>query len=409
MFNVSEKEPKLRRVLNLPLTVMYGVGTILGAGVYALIGKIAGIAGIHSVWAFLVASIIATFSALSYAELSSRFPQSAGEAYYIQQGFRRKHFSLIIGILIVMSGIVSAATLIHGFVGYFQEFFNFSDTTIIISLITFICIITCWGIKQSVVLASAITLLEIFGLLLILWTGKSQFLKIPQNLEVIIPSTDPVVLTGIFTGGLVAFFSFICFEDIVYIGEEVKNPRKTLPRAIIYSLIIATILYMGIALVSVLSISTEELSTSKAPLATVLARNSNIPVGIINLIALFAIINGAFIQIIMASRLLYGMANQNWIPKIFSIIHAGTRTPIYNTIFVCIITLIFSLWFPILTLAKITGFILITVFIFVNASLCMIKLRSSESPDSAWIMPVWIPVLAVVLSFAFLLFQISLI
>ena len=158
---------ELVRRLSLPMLVFYGIGTILGAGIYVLVGKVAGEAGFYTPFSFLLASLLAAFSAFSYAELASRYPRSAGEAIYIEESFGIKELSIAVGLMIVLIGIISIAAMAHGFAGYFNVFFEVSEPVIVISLIVFIGLVCGWGIGQSVLLASAMTIVEIIGLLII--------------------------------------------------------------------------------------------------------------------------------------------------------------------------------------------------------------------------------------------------
>ena len=158
----------LQRRVSLPLLVFYGVGTILGAGIYVLVGKVAGAAGMYAPFAFLVATVLAAFSALSYAELAARFPKSAGEALYVAEGLRSRFLARLMGLMIAAVGIVSSATMIQGFVGYLHVFIAVPDVVIVVALVAAMAALTIWGIGQSVWVASAMTLVEIAGLLVIL-------------------------------------------------------------------------------------------------------------------------------------------------------------------------------------------------------------------------------------------------
>jgi len=395
---------QLKRSLSLSITTLYGLGTILGAGIYVLVGKIAGISGIYAPFAFVTAAILATFSGLSYAELTSRYPKSAGEAIYIQQGLNIKMISVSAGLLIVISGIVSTATMTLGFVGYLQEFVQISDWVVITLCVVCLGGLAIWGIQESAIAVTVITVIETVGLLIILWSGRDLLTQIPERLPEFIPPFDAAIWTGILAGSFVAFYAFIGFEDMVNLAEEVKNPTRNLPRAIIIALVVATILYMSVSFVAVLSATPEQLAQSDAPLALVYKNNTGSSAIFISLISLFAISNGALMQIIMGSRILYGMSRQNWLPSIFGSVHAKTKTPIFSTALVTIIILILALWLPLLTLAKATSFVIIVVFILVNLSLCRIKLKD-PNPQGIFKVPYVIPLLGTITSTAFLLFQ----
>ena len=395
---------KLKRSLSLPLLTFYGVGTILGAGIYVLTGKVSGVAGMYTPLAFLLASIVAAFSALSYAELSARFPKSAGEAIYVKEGLGLPRLALIVGLLIVLMGAVSTATLLHGFVGYLQVFFSVSGSIVMILTVLTLCGIAAWGINQSMWLAAGMTVVEIFGLLLILWVGSEHLLTIPMHLDTLfLPAFDAVVWSGAILGAFIAFYAFIGFEDIVNVAEEVKQPERNLPRAIIYSLIIATVLYLLISSVSVLSMPVEQLSQSDAPMALLYSEATGRSPIVITFISLVSVINGALIQMIMASRILYGLARQGWIHHSFGRVHLRTQTPWQSTGTVAILILIFALLLPLLSLAKMTSYITLTVFALVNLSLWRVKIKQGKTKGMQ--VPIWIPVFGFISCFALLIFQ----
>ena len=404
--NMQPSKPaQLKRSISLPLVTFYGIGTILGAGIYVLTGKVAGVAGIHTPLAFLIASIVAAFSALSYAELSARFPKSAGEAIYVQEGLGLPRLALIVGLLIVLMGSVSTATLLHGFVGYLEVFFTINETIAIVLLVVVLCAIVVWGINESIWLAAAMTVVEIFGLLLILWVSSDQLVQVPMQLDkLLVPPMNGGVWIGALLGAFIAFYAFIGFEDIVNVAEEVKEPERNLPRAIIWALIITTTLYLLVSSVSVLSIPIEQLANSDAPMALLYTQaTGNSPI-VITVISLVSVINGALIQMIMASRILYGLARQGWIHHSFGRIHLKTQTPWQATATVAVLILIFSLLLPLLTLAKITSYITLTVFALVNLSLWRVKRQRGKAVGLH--VPMWVPIFGFVSCIALLLFQV---
>ncbi|MDH5614046.1 MAG: amino acid permease, partial [Gammaproteobacteria bacterium] len=237
------EQAHLKRSLSLTLVTFYGIGTILGAGIYVLIGEVAATSGVFAPFSFLVASFLAMFTAFSYAELSSRFPQSAGEAIYIQEGLQRRTLSILTGLAVVVVGMISSATISKGFVGYLNIFMQMPDWIVITMLVFTLGIIAIWGISESVIIATILTLLEIGGLLLVLWVALPSFSTLPDRLPELVPSFEYSVWQGILLGGFLAFYAFIGFEDMVNVAEEVKQPSKTLPIAIVIALVITAILY----------------------------------------------------------------------------------------------------------------------------------------------------------------------
>lgn len=398
---------RLHRTISLPYITLYGLGTILGAGIYVLIGKVAGLAGMYAPWAFLLASVVAGSSAFSYAELSSRFPKSAGESAYILEAFNNKALSIIIGLLVVFTGIVSAATLLRGFVGYFQVFIPLSDKAIIIALLGGLTLLAAWGIKESVAFAAVITILELVGLVIVIAFLHDHFWTLPERIDELIPTKENMggVGLGIVLGGYLAFYAFIGFEDMVNMAEEVHNPHRNLPLSIFLALLIATILYFVIAILAVLAMPPNVLAQAKAPFAALLAEKSVHAKTLISIISLTAIVNGVMVQLIMASRVLYGMSAQQMLHGCFSSIHPRTKTPLLATFCIAVLILAFSLLLPIVALAKITSFIVLIIFTMVNLALIWLKPSLpplAECPN----FPRWLPLLSVVLCLCLMVMQV---
>ena len=404
-----EDSVTLKRCINYPLLTFYGLGTIVGAGIYVLLGKVAGYAGYSVPFAFLIASIVAGFTAFTYSELSSRFPKSAGEALYIARAFDRKWLSAITGYSIVAIGIISSATIVNGFVGYLEVFVTLPSWLVIIALVLILGIVAGWGISQSVMLATFITLLELGGLLFVLVAAGDVLVDLPDKFSLMLPTATAFSFQGLFLGAFLAFYAFIGFEDMVNIAEEVEDAPRTLPKAILTAIIVSSLLYVSIALVAVLAIPPETLGKSDAPMADIIAQRTNLSPLIISAISLVAIINGALIQIIMATRVLYGMSNQGIGHRLFQRINPKTRTPLWSTLFVSIAVLVMALWFPIVTLASITSFI--TLIIFTMMHLALIRIKTSkvrqleESEKGAVNFPVWIPMTGTVFSILLLFMQ----
>ncbi|MFV9616822.1 MAG: APC family permease [Gammaproteobacteria bacterium] len=405
--HINKPRVELRRTIGLPLLLFFGLGNILGAGIYVLIGKIAGEAGMYTPVAFLVASLVAGFSAFSYSELSARYPLSAGEAIYIEEGFHLTALSRLTGLLIAFAGMVSAATLSRGFYGYFFTFFQAPELLIIAGVILLLGLLTIWGISQSVAVAALLTVVETFGLLLVIWAGRDTLSQLPAQIDLLLPPLQTVAWSGILLGAFLAFFAFIGFEDMVNIAEEVKNPQRTLPAGILLALLIATVIYILVTLVAVLALDQNALSESKAPLADILSVTSNINPKIISIISMIAIVNGALIQIIMASRIFYGMAKKGWMWKGLAKVNAKTQTPVVATSLVIMIILALALWFPLESLAKATSYLILVVFTLVNAALVSIK-RTQPPVEGVLNISIGIPIAGFISSISLLLFQLLL-
>jgi len=400
----STNKTLLRREVGLLLLCLYGLGNILGAGIYVLVGKVAGHAGYYTLLSFMMAGLVAGFTAFTYAELSSRFPVAAGVAVYLHEGFGKAWLSITAGIAIALAGMLSAATIVKGFAGYTQVFFNASDVTIIGIILVILVLITIWGIKESVTTAAFLTLLEIIGLLIIVSLGFENIDKISEKITTLPSITELEIWPGIITGAFLAFYAFLGFEDMVNISEETKNSEINMPRAIIIALFISTILYALVALAALIIMPPEQLASSKAPLADVYQiATSQSPV-LITIISASAVINGALIQIIMATRIFYGMSQRDWLPKILSYIHPRTQTPIISTIIVGLIIFILASWFPLVTLATYTSFLILIIFILVN--LALLRVKKQPAPKKSRSYPIWVPICGVIGSSLLLLGQI---
>jgi APA family basic amino acid/polyamine antiporter len=385
------QQPALRRSLSLSLTTFYGLGNILGAGIYVLIGQVVAHAGGFAPLSFLLASLLACLTAFSYSELAARFPLSAGEAVYVQEGLGIQALSALVGLLIIFAGVVSAATIMRGFTGYLQVFLPVPAAPAIVVLVLVLGGIAAWGIAESVRLAALITVIEIGGLLLILYVAAPAMLAVEPAWPDFKPILSGNTWNGIFLGSFLAFYAFIGFEDIVNVAEEVRQPERNLPRAILLALLVASLLYFLVALAAVISAPGEQLAASDAPLAWLYQHLTDREPVVITLISMLAVINGALIQIIMASRVCYGMAARRWLPALFGRVNPITRTPVISTLAVTLLVLLMALWLPIETLAKSTSYLLLLVFTLVNLSLWRLK-YTSKTPAGIIHVPLWVPV-----------------
>lgn len=380
--------PSLKRGLNLPLLVLYGLGTTIGAGIYALVGKVAGNAGLHAPFAFLLSAALVAFSAFSFAELSSRLPRSAGEAVYVHEGLGRRWLALAVGLLVVLAGIVSCATLARGFVGYFQELLAIPGWLGILAVVVLLGAVAAWGITESALLAALVTLLEAGGLVFVAWSGRGALAELPAMWPQIVPSLEGGVWLGMLSAVVVAFYAFIGFEDMVNVAEEVQDVQRSLPTAILLTLAITTALYFLVGLVAVLAVPVAELAESTAPLALIVQRSGGSG-NWISLVAVVAVLNGALIQTIMGARVLYGLSAQGWLPPVFAEVHPRRRTPVKATATVCALVLAFALLLPLETLARGTSLVTLTIFAVVNLALWHLKARDPH-PPGAVVYPRWI-------------------
>jgi APA family basic amino acid/polyamine antiporter len=353
---------------------MYGVGLILGAGIYVLIGEAAGFAG-DAVWiAMILGSIVALFAGFSYAELSSVFPKAAAEYVFIKNAFKNNFFAFLIGWLTAITSIITAATVALGFGGYFAEFVDIPIIISAMGLLVILSIVNFIGIRESAWTNTIFTIIEASGLILIIVIGFTFSSPEPVNY-----TESPSGFTGIVLAFVLIFFAFIGFEDMANVAEEVKKPKKTLPRAIILSVIIAGILYILVSLAVVRVVNWEELSNSAAPIALVAQRGLGSEAHILlSAIALFAITNTVLITLVAGSRIFYGMAREKVFPSILEKIHFKTKTPWIAVIVIMITSIAFTFVGDIVIVANITVFAIVITFAAIN--LAVIVLRYTE-PD----------------------------
>ncbi len=362
---------KLNRSLGLPLLTLYGLGNILGAGIYVLVGKVAGFSGTGTVLSFILAMVVAGVTAFSYMELSGRYPVSASVSVYLHKAFGRKNLSVLIGLAMVAGGIASAAALSQGFAGYLSTFFAVPKTLASLGLIAFIGLLAFKGINESAKAAAFFTLIEILGLVLVVWFGRDAFTSLSSEK---ILSVDPNYgISGLIAGAFLAFYAFIGFEDMANVAEEAKNPKKNMPLAILISLVASTILYLLVVVVATTVVSPQELASSSAPLSLVVERSISDAGFAISIIGLVAAFNGVIVQVIMGSRILYGLSMQGWITSVFSKVHGRFQTPTTATLTVVILMMVGTLLLPLVSLAQITSLLILSIFAAVNASLIVIK------------------------------------
>ena len=388
---------ELKRVITLPLLVLYGLGVSIGAGIYVLIGEAAAQAGYSTPLSFVLAAIVMAFVASSFAELSGRLPKSAGEAVYVKAGLRSELLAVLTGGIVLLSATVSAAAITIGGVGYLMELIPVSRSLMIILVVVVMGGIAAWGIKQSVIFAAVFTVLEVLGLLAIIVAGFWSNPDILTRLPEIVPEWgDTTAMAAIFTTSLIAFFAFIGFDDIVNLVEETKNPARIMPRAIFLTLGITTVLYFLVSTIAVLTVPLDDLASSTAPIGLLFERLTHSSPLTVTLIAIIATLNGIVLQIVMGARVLYGMSESGSLPKVFSRVHPKTGTPLLSTFLLTVVILALALLFPISALASFTSQLLLVVFTLTSLSLIMLKLRKTPAPEGIYTVGIWQPILGTI-------------
>lgn len=394
---------QLKRVLGPWALIAYGVGDILGAGIYALVGKVAGLVGTACWLSFLIAFIVACLTGLSYCELGSRIPRSAGESAFVFEAFGKPLLSFLIGFLVLLSGIVSMATVSHGFAGYLGTMVpGLASYVIIFVFLVTLGLINFLGIRLSSWANLLCTAIEVIGISIVIIAGLKFFGR--ADYVQITPPPAMSVHVALLQGGVLAFYAFIGFEDMVNVAEETHTPERTLPRAIVISLGVTSVIYILTSIAAVSAVPVSELSSSSAPLVLVVEKGfPRFPPLLFTLIALFAVSNTALINFIMGSRILYGMAHAGLVPNAFGRVHPKTRTPHIAIGFVLVIALALALSGGIVFLAQSTSLLLLAVFLVMNLSLISLKIRR-DVPRPPFQIPIVIPVLGALACFGLIFF-----
>lgn len=362
------KMPALKRDLGLFHATAAGVGIILGAGIYVLLGAATGIAG-NSVWmSFFFAALVSVLTGFSYAELSSVYPTDAAEYDYTEKAFGSRGLAFFVAYQVILSAMISAATVAMGFAGYFSTLFHVDHMLIVTILVIIVfSIINFRSIKGSALTNVVCATLEVIGLFVII------FLAIPK-IGTVSYMEMPHGFGGVLKASALVFFAFLGFESIVKLSEEVKNPTKTIPRALLLSLLITTLLYILVAVAAVSILDWEALGSSKAPLAdvaaTVLGNNAFI---VISIIALFSTANTVLISLIAGSRELYGIGSRYRLLKPFSKVHPRTRTPHYAIFAIMLAAIVFSFIEDIEFIAELTNFTLFVTFAIINLAVIVLR------------------------------------
>ncbi|MGZ5244032.1 MAG: APC family permease [Bacteroidia bacterium] len=365
-----EKPTKLKRTLGLAECVFFGVGSILGAGIYAVIGKVAGFGG-NMVWlSFAIASVTALMSAFSYAELSSMFPRAGGEYEYAKQALNKK-IAVFLGLTISANGIVSGATVSIAFAGYFSQLLDVNLFLISLGIIALVWLVNVTGIRQSSTINIIFTLIEFSGLALVIYfaypyVGKTNLLEMP-----------PGGFNHILLAAALSYFAYIGFEEIVKLSEETKKPEKNIPRALFIASAIVMLVYMAIAVCAVSALPWQEMGKSKSPLADIVAQGmGNKGLIIIAVIALFSTTNTILSNMLGSSRVLLEMGEENkWLKKL-AYVSPKRKTPVTSLILAAVLMVAFAAIGKLEVVALIANLFIFVTFLLVN--LCAIVLRIKE-------------------------------
>jgi len=389
----SRPQPGLIRALSLTHATLYGLGVTIGAGIYVLVGVAAGRSGMHAPLAFIGAALVMALSAASFAELGTRMPVSASEAAYVQAAFHRRRLSLAVGLLVVATAMISAATISVGSAGYIGVFLDVPDKAIIAGVVVSMGALACLATVQSVTFAAVMTVIEVGGLLLIVAAGFFAGPEAVNRLPEMVPAVgDLAVWAGLSGTMLIAVFAYTGFEHLVNVAEELKEPSKTLPRALFITVGVSTTIYAAVMWIAVVTVPPAELARSQAPLAMVFERLTGMPPLLMSLIAIVATLNGIIVHMIMIARVLYGLATQGNLPGGLVRLHPATGTPVRATLIGIGAILALALLAPIAGLADFTARFTLVIFAIVNLALIAIKRRGGPPPPGVFVCPGWVPV-----------------
>jgi len=363
---------KLKRTLNLFEVVCSGVGIIMGAGIYALIGVASAYSG-NSLWfAFVLAAIIAALTGLSYAELSSVFKSDSSEYEYTKNAFNRS-IAVVIGVFVIITGIFTIATVSIGFSNYLNALIGAPIFISSVALILVLSLVNFRGIKLSAEIMIVATFLEVIGLLIVILFG----IKYWGNVDLL--SFD-FGIQGILQATALIFFAYMGFESLVKLEEETKNPQKTIPKALIISIIISSILYILTSISAISIMGYEKLSASKAPLADAVSTSlGKYAFIVLAVIALFATLSTVLGSMVATSRMTYSLAKERALPQSLSRVSEKNQTPWLAIIVISLFALVFLFFEKIEVIANMTNISTFITFAFVNASALVLRYRIS--PD----------------------------
>lgn len=405
-------QPTLRRTIGRTVLLLFVVGDILGAGIYALTGTVAAQVG-GAIWLpFLLAFALATLTATAYAELVARYPKAAGAALYANRAFRRPFLTFLVAFAVMMSGITSASAAARAFGGdYLAELLPFGVPTLVAAwvFLGLITVVNVLGVSESVRVNVVLTLVEASGLLVIIGIGVWALAHGDGD-----PSraldlhTDGPAWVGVLGGTALAFYALLGFEDSVNLAEEARHPRRDFPRALFGGLAVAGAIYLAVAFTASMLVETDVLVGSTGPLLEVVrVAGLAFPPWLFALIALLAVMNTALINMMMASRLVYGMSREGIVPAALGRVHSRRRTPVVAIAFTVVLALTLTATGDLGGLADTTVLLLLLVFAVVNVAVLVLRRRPADDDETGTVdgdrersfrAPTWAPVVGAVVS-----------
>ncbi|TDD39132.1 APC family permease [Nonomuraea terrae] len=392
----------LKRAIGPKLLILFIVGDILGTGVYALTGSVAGQVG-GALWLpFLIGFVIAGLTAMSYVELVTKYPKAAGAALYTQRAFKKPFFTFMVAFTVMCSGLTSASAAARAIGGdYLEAFVSVPGLVVGIIFIVAVAALNYRGVSESVKTNIVFTLIELTGLLVIIaigvyavFTGAGE----PSRLVEVDVDGAGGLMYALLGSTALAFFAFVGFEDSVNMAEETQDPSRNFPRAIFLGVAITSTVYILVAITSSLLVPTHVLEGSSGPLLEVVkAGGLNFPPQLFAAIAMFAVANSALINMMMASRLVYGLANERVVPSGLGWVDPRRRTPVVGILFTTALAIALISTGEIRGLGDTTAFLLLCVFTVVNVA--VLVLRKDEVDHAHYRTPTVFPVVGAVLAF----------
>jgi basic amino acid/polyamine antiporter, APA family len=385
------------------MLLLFVIGDILGGGIYALVGEVGAETG-GAIWAgFGLALLMALFTAGSYAELVSKYPRAGGAGLYVHRAFGRPFVSFMVAFAVVASGVTSASALARAFGGdYLSVFVDVKVVVAALALIVVITAINLRGISESVKVNVAFTLVEVAGLLLIVVLAIAAVVEgdaDPGRPLEFKEGASPLAAT--LAGAALAFYALIGFEDSVNVAEETRDPHRVYPRILFGALAIVGLIYLLVTVFASMVVPTADLAASSGPLLEVVERSPiEISPKLFSAIGLLALANGALINLIMASRLLYGMSVEGVVPRPFDALLASRRTPWFSILFTTLLACGLIVTGNLEKLVDTTVALLVVVFGIVNAT--VLVLRRDPVDRDHFTVPTPVPLIGIAVSLALL-------
>jgi len=388
----AERQPReLRRAITGKLLFLFILGDVLGAGIYALTGEIAGETG-GAIWApMLAALVLALLTAGSYAELVTKYPQAGGSAVFAERAYRSELVTFLVGFCMLAAGVVSAAGLAIAFSGeYLATFIDVPTRVGAVLFLILVGIVNARGIRESMGVNAAMTCIEVSGLILVVVAAAVLLTDGGGEPDRVLEfSPDKGVIPAVFAGTLLAFYSFVGFETSANVAEEIREPSKVYPKALFGAVLTAGAVYVLVGLASASSVPIGQLAESTGPLLTVVdASPLEIPHKVFNLIALLAVANGALLTMIMASRLTFGLARDGILPRGLARVLPNRRTPWAAILLTTAVAIALTFLGDLATLAETVVLFLLFVFLSTNVAVLVLRRDRVDHPH----FQVWAPV-----------------